>query len=105
MNSWKNRWIQQEKMNQSAEDDEIVDLSTTEEQMIDQPIEVEDFPKSRGVLEGRVRSVRCSCRLMLPSVLTVGRRLSPSSREGLCLRTWLHPLEKERPQSTRRKAA
>src|SRR5215469_12582073 len=37
MDSWKNRWIQQEKMNQPAEDDEIVDLSTTEEQMIDQP--------------------------------------------------------------------
>ena len=79
MNSWKNRRIQQEKMNQSAEDDEIVDLSTTEEQMIDQPIRSKRrgrgklyFPKCRGVLEGRVRSVRCSCRLMLPSVLTGG---------------------------------
>src|SRR5260370_533957 len=50
MNSWKNRWIQQEQMNQSAEDDEIIDLSTTEEQMIDQPIEVEAARMRQAVL-------------------------------------------------------
>ena len=37
MDSWKNRWTQQEKMNQSVADDEIVDLSAAEDEMLDQP--------------------------------------------------------------------
>ena len=37
MDSSKNRWTQQENMNQSAEDEEIVDLSATEDEMMDQP--------------------------------------------------------------------
>src|SRR5258708_14629499 len=68
MNAWKNRWIQQEQMNQSAEDGEIVDLSTTEEQMIDQPIEVEATRTRQAVLpeEQRFAGVTCpQCAMLL----------------------------------------
>ena len=68
MNAWKNRWIQQEQMNQSAEDGEIVDLSTTEEQMIDQPIEVEAARTRQAVLpeEQRFAGVTCpQCAMLL----------------------------------------
>ena len=58
MDSWKNRLIQQEKMNQSAEDDEIVDLSTTEEQMVDQPLVREQVVnKPTAVAQSRDRPI------------------------------------------------
>src|SRR5258708_8068126 len=61
MNAWKKRWIQQEQMNQSAEDGEIVDLSTTEEQMIDQPIEVEAARTRQAVLPEEQRFAGGTC--------------------------------------------
>src|SRR5258708_24478374 len=61
MNAWKNRWIQQEQMNQSAEDGDIVDRSTTEEQMIDQPIEVEAARTRQAVLPEEQRFAGGTC--------------------------------------------
>ncbi len=77
MNSWKNRWIQQEKMNQSAEDDEIVDLSTTEEQMIDQPtVREQAVNKLTAVAQSRDRPIEVEATRTRQAVLPEEQRFA-----------------------------
>ncbi len=124
MDSWKNRLIQQEKMSQSAEDDEIVDLSTTEEQMDDQPLVREQVVnKPTAVAQSRGRPIEVEAARTRQAVLPEEQKFADlpcpqcamllSANASFCSHCGAslvafkseRPVPQNSPQNHRRKAA